>query len=557
MQFSNQYNDNGLSANLIQIINVRRIILVILLFIAFVGKAQNNTDIGLCTDRDIYVSGENILFRIFLPVTENSGLVNVALSDTNGRIITEAIKKTEDNQANGFIYLPDSLKTGSYLLHVSTRKNQAATIRELFVCNRFNGIQESSAVSISPDINPILNKTVDNLKIEGLREAYGARQNVHVNMSIPGELLDQLNGSLLCSVAETVPGFSPKTFLVKADPSNISLKDDAGIILEGVAKDIKTGQPLQKGLILFSIPDSIPTLDYCVTGNDGTFRFHLLNYYGKIPFVVQGTDLEKKRLIKISIVHADTLRCAIPGYRTTACPKVLKDMAERMTDATTLGRIFNIKELAIDSIKAGGNRDYPFYGVPSEIVYPGLFQDLPDFTEISRELLIGIKFRANNRIPTLQMLNPSTQNYFVSEPLVTIDGVPVSDLNIIKNLGSKDIKRIEICRKERFYGDLVFPGVVAIYTSVPDYKLFEESDDLIKKSMNAYQPDALLIRPEKLKTNDPDLRKVLLWQPAVKTAETINIDFETSDIQGLYKLVVSGQKRDGSLVYKEQIFEVK
>jgi len=540
-----------------QINNLRRIILVLLLFIAFVGKAQNNTDIGLITDRDIYVSGENILFRIFLPIAENSGVVDVALSDTNGRIISEVIKKTADSQANGFLYLPDSLKTGSYLLCISTRKNQAATIRELFICNRFNGIQESSSMSVSPDINSILNKSVDNLKIEGLNESYKTREKVHVNMHIPMELLEQLNGSLLFSVAETVPGFSLKTFRVKADPSNTYLKDDAGIVLKGVAKDIKRGLPFQKGLILFSVPDSIPTLDYCVTGNDGTFRFHLLNYYGKIPFVVQGTDIEKKQLLKISILHADTLKSALPGYQTTVCPKVLKDRADKMTEATTLNRIFNIKELAIDSIKAGRGRDYPFYGVPSEFVYPGLFQDLPDFAEISRELLIGIKFRANNRIPTLQMLNPSTQNYFANEPLVTIDGVPVSDLNIIKKLGSRDIKRIEICRKERFYGDLIFPGVVAIYTTVPDYRLFAESDDLIKKSMNAYQPDALLISPDRLKANDPDLRKVLLWQPSAKTAETINIDFETSDIQSFFKLVVSGKKRDGSLVYQEQIFEVK
>jgi hypothetical protein len=540
-----------------QIINVRRIILVLLLFIACVGKAQNNTDIGLFTDRDIYVSGENILFKIFLPLAENSGVVNVAFSDTNGRIITEIIKKATDHQANGFLYLPDSLKTGSYLLCISTRKSQAATIRELFVCNRFNGIEESSSMNIASALNPIPNKSVDNLNIEGIKESFNVREKVHVKMHLPSELLAQLNGSLLVSVAETVPGFSLNTFRVKANPSNTNLMDDAGIILEGVAKDLKTGLPFQNSLILFSVPDSIPTLDYCVTGYDGTFRFHLLNYYGKIPFVIQGTDIEKKRLLKLSILHADTLKSALPGYQTTVCPKVLKDRVDKMTEATTLNRIFNIKELAIDSIKAREDRDYPFYGVPTEIVYPGLFLDLPDFTEISRELLIGIKFRAANRIPTLQMLNPSTQNYFVNEPLVTLDGVPVSDLNIIKNLGSKDIKRIEICRKERFYGDLIFPGVVAIYTTVPDYRLFEVSDDLIKKSMNAYQPDALLIKPDRLKANDPDLRKVLLWQPSVKTDETINMDFETSDILGSFKLVVFGKLIDGSFVYKEQNFEVK
>jgi len=191
------------------------------------------------------------------------------------------------------------------------------------------------------------------------------------------------------------------------------------------------------------------------------------------------------------------------------------------------------------------------------VVYPGLFEELPDFTEIARELLPGVKFRANNRIPTIQILNPITQNFFSDQPLVTLDGVPVQDLNIIKNLGSQDIKRIEISRTERFYGDLRFPGVVAIYSNSPDYKLFKESDDLIKFTMDAFQADVSLKSPVNMKLSDPDLRKVLLWQPNLKTEETVRLHFETSDLLGNFRLMVRIKNRDGSVEYKEQNFEVK
>ena len=53
-----------------------------------------------------------------------------------------------------------------------------------------------------------------------------------------------------------------------------------------------------------------------------------------------------------------------------------------------------------------------------------------------------------------------------------------------------------------------------------------------------------------------DLRKVLLWKPSLKPNNSIKFDFETSDIRGSFRLIIKGKTRDGSIIYKEQIFEV-
>ncbi len=224
-------------------------------------------------------------------------------------------------------------------------------------------------------------------------------------------------------------------------------------------------------------------------------------------------------------------------------------------EATTLGKIFNYHEIAIDKTSANQKKDYPFYGVPSEVIHPDLFIDLPDFTEISRELLPGVKFRAYNRIPTMQILNPATQNYFTDQPLVLLNGIPVQDLNVIKNLSSKDIDRIELCRSERFYGNLSFQGVVAIYSAKKDYKQ-SSADDLVNLNMDAVQPDASVNAPGELSPNEPDLRKILLWKPNIRPDQTISIDFRTSDLKGNYVLIVRGRTRNGTLVLCEQNFEV-
>lgn len=123
-------------------------------------------------------------------------------------------------------------------------------------------------------------------------------------------------------------------------------------------------------------------------------------------------------------------------------------------------------------------------------------------------------------------------------------------------MGTKDIDKVEICQNERFYGDLIFPRVVAIYTSKADYTRVPESDDLIKLNLEVIQPRAILNAPLEQPFNDPDLRQVLLWKPSLKPATTIELDFQTSDIRGSFKLIIRGKTLDGSIFYKEQIFEV-
>ena len=123
-------------------------------------------------------------------------------------------------------------------------------------------------------------------------------------------------------------------------------------------------------------------------------------------------------------------------------------------------------------------------------------------------------------------------------------------------MGTKDIDKIEICQTERFYGDLSFPGVVAIYTTKAGYTLIPESDDLIKLNIEVIQPHATLNTPSETRLNDPDFRQVLLWKPSLKPEQTIALDFQTSDILGSFKLIIRGKKKDGSIFYKEQTFEV-
>lgn len=540
-----------------RVFNVKRkLITWLLLVLAITVQAQNNNHFSLFTDRDLYASGETLLLKVFAPADEQSGIVNIDLINSTGKIIVGINKKLIDHQADGFIYLPDSLSSGSYFLCTSTRVNPTYTVKELFISNRFTGIPETGFALRSTDTNPIVEKPVADLQTEGLNKSYKTRDKAHVALHLPSGLLSQINSNLLVSISAVAPGYTPAAFTKKIESQRNQIIEKDGVVLEGMIKDLKTGEPFKKGVVFLSVPDSMPRFNFFVTGNDGRFNFQLDNYFGKIPVVVQGFDRDEKRLLKITVNQRDSLKSLVPNFENWTIPAELRKSSEQNTDAVTFRKIFNQQEIAIQPIHRPKAEPFPFYGVPSTVVYPKLFIDLPDFTEISRELLTGVKFRAYNRIPTLQVFNSAQRNYFNDPPLLLLDGIPVRDISAIKNLGSSAIGRVEISMSERYYGNLRFPGVLAIYTSKADYSQIVESEDLIKLSLDAIQPDATLVTPADASLNLPDLRKVLLWKPSLKPEETIQLDFGTSDLLGRYKLVIHGTTTDGSIFYKEQFFEV-
>jgi len=535
----------------------RKIIILLLLFIAYTGQAQTGESFRLFTDRDLYISGETLLVKLFAPSTERSGIVNVDLVNRQGKVITGLTKQIVDRQADGYIYLPDSLSSGCYLLRVATRSSTTLTIKELYISNRFTGLPLASSDLRPSGITPLVESPDQDFQVQGIESKYKTREKGKVTVHLPAELLNKIEGNLLVSVAEMIPDYTTSAFTLKAAPKKGQTIEAEGIIIEGIVTEKRSGLPFKNAVVNLSIPDSIPGFQYFITGEDGRFYFQIKNYFGKIPVVIQCYAREKAQLLKITLTDSEKMKSVMPDFSSRAFPPDLRKRVEENRDAVTFRKIFNQQEITLQPSPIVKNNGYPFYGVPNKTVDPQLFFDLPDFTEISRELLPGVKFRTYNRIPTLQVFSLPMQDYFNESPLLLIDGIPVRDLNLIRDMGTKDIDKIEVCQSERFYGDLRFPGVVALYTSKADYTRIPESEDLIKLSLDVIQPQATLNTLTVQPLSNPDLRQVLLWNPLTKPQQSLSLDFQASDIQGNFRLILRGKTKDGSIFYKEQNFEVQ
>ena len=535
------------------------------IFIAFtllsmVGTTQQKPTYGLYTDREVYVSGETLMAKIYLPKGTPSRIVCLDLVNQFGTWIKGVSLAISNNEAEGYLQLPDSLSSGTYLIRTYLKHNAGKmnTIREIWVSNRFDGPEKANQERRVVNVAIFEDKKTSQIEISKVDLNYKVNSQIESSVTIDEALLKELDGNLLVSVAQTDQSFMPVAFSVQNESQNEEIIENRGIILSGTVTDKKDSQPANDVTVYLTIPDSIPGFQYYKTQKDGRFYFLLDKYYGSVQVVIQCFGNLPTQRLTIKTDNFFTESGTMPEFRELPTSEEFTNNTTRNISAVTFRKIFKQKILTVLPSPERVMEAYPYYGKASLTVDPQQFIDLPDFIEISRELLFGVKFRNFNNEPSLQVININARsNYFEETALVLVDGIPVRDLNVIKDMGTNDIDRIDMCQSERFYGDLRFPGVVAIYTTKADYTMFAESSQLIRQKLEAIQLSSILTEPTGLLSTVPDLRQLLYWNPSTPPTQNFLVKYNTSTIEGLFKLMVRGRLKDGTLIYSEKNFEVK
>lgn len=538
---------------------MKEVLFIVLLLItsSLTGFGQQK-GFGFFTDRDVYVSGETLLTKVFIPGETASKIVHVDLVNSVGKRIAGASMEISGDQADGFLHLPDSLSTGTYLLR-AYQKNPASglkTIRELWITNRFDGLKKATEISRVALDGKIQENPTKLVTIGELKDNYQTNQLLSASISVDARLQKDIDGQLLVSIAQSYPSFESQSFLWKSEPSPGDLVEDKGVILSGIVTDRNAKTPVSGVMVYLTVPDSIPGFQYYKTQTDGRFYFLLDKYHGSVQAFVQCFRIDPSQPLKISLEDHFSTTSDLPPFKKESAPEEFKNSVNADIDVITFRKIFNRDKEVVEGVPTGKDDLYPYYGKPTSTVDPQLFVDLPDFNEISKELLRGVKFRNYNNEPTLQVMNPAMRSYFGNMPLLLIDGVPVRDLNLIKDMGSKDLDRIDICESERFYGDLRFEGVIALHTFSKDFSQIPESDQTIRLNLETIQVKASLAQPAETPPNIPDLRQVFYWNPSVDPEQRLSVNAKTSSVKGHFKLIVRGRLKDGSFIFAEKPFDV-
>ncbi len=526
-----------------------------------IGESQVSEHIVLFTDRDVYVSSEEVFAEVYLPQVEKSKIVYVDLANYSGNHITGITLKVDDSFAKGVLVIPDSLKTGTYLLRAFLNQSETGQVfaKEVFVANRFEETFQNGSYfsSKTKQIQPGLNS--DELIITGLPNVIGQNKTGAFEIVLSNELKDKISGKISVLISKVCENYSSRNYMfdVGSTSPGKGIIEDRGIVITGKVFNPKNNQPVANSTVFLSVPDSIPDFNYFITNYDGLFYFKLKEYYGLTPMVIQCYKEGMDDNLKLEVFNTYKIQTPLDGIDSVKMDDDFKEYLNQQVQAVTFKKVFNQQFTEARTIEVDTPWKYPFYGEPSHSVIPGLYVDLDDFSEISKEILPGVKFRERQGELSLNVINLEWNEYYWDPPFLMIDGVPVRDLEIIKDFKSTEIERIDISLEDRFFGGLNFPGVVAIYTEGKDNSRIIESDKLLKINFDAVQPPTDLIDFEPQNNNIPDLRQVLVWKTNINPAINHQVSFKTSHIKGKFKCCVRAKTYEGDIVFSEMVFEVK
>ena len=328
--------------------------------------------------------------------------------------------------------------------------------------------------------------------------------------------------------------------------------EHAGLIIRGELLWKDGSKPVRDKRLWLAIPDSIPVFDYCRTDSMGRFCFILDQHYSSSQLYLQ---------IKDRKVKADSVRIRWQNHfrdsimlpdEIPAMPEIDQEYLVLQQKRIAIGHAYGIdQELVPDpSMDEETTHPYPFYGIPEAVIYPDDYLPLPNLKEIARELLTGTRFTGQPGRYSLDVFNPVTRKYML-QPFVLLDGVPVHDFDKAAELGSSNLDRIEIQQTVRVYGDLIFEGMVALYTKG---RLIHNMDlsathlkynfPKFKRSLIPKMPD---YKTDENSRNIPDFRDLLYWGPVNRTGHDGqgHIEFYTSDETGLFRITVEGFTLNG------------
>ena len=517
----------------------------------------------LFTDRDYCISGDTLWFKVLKSDNSNEvgNIVRVQLSGKNNNIISTVIKKIEGEWTHGFIPVPDSLSTGQYFLTVFQNSQFNSTenllkTKSLLVYNRFEEEVESLELVNVEGKKTQFNTTIS---IETNKDIYKTRDRVIVNLDI-GSDVETRSVVVKAGIHDPLAAKLSSVYHFNFKKTHKWIEHTAendGFMLSG-----KVGGEagiLQSDVIVFlSIPGEIPYFDYYVTGKDGRFHFLLKEAFGKTEVVLQVVSrFQKEYFINYYLNTLDRVEKADWANALLTAPQAQRIISR--IEADFVNKLFNGNISRNEAgFKLAKRFSTPFYGRYTERVIPSEFLELPDFREISRELLNGVRYREKNGEISLRMTNFKGGGMFYSEPFRLINGIPVFKNSLFRSLKSEDIDYIDLVQSDRVFGDIDIKGVLAVY-------LYDKSNSWMNLLPNIFRFTIDCIQEKEIPNYDgmedqakniPDVRQVFYWNK-LQTKNAHTLEFVLSDLKGEFEVTVEGLTTDKQPVKVSKIIKVQ
>lgn len=567
-------------------------------------------EIYVHTDREEYIAGENIWFKLYLFDRQTGRLSSASsiayfeiLNSVNSPVVQLRIR-LDGGLGWGMAVLSDTLGSGTYTLRAYTNSMKNfmpgnCFSKGIYVYNALHTTAFRTTALSYPEShgngaveNPSTGKPLaDRKKITQSNEKHvielsdpgpiGIREKVVLEFQMTtGGITSGQGGDFSISVSpsggDQAPGIA-EYMLSGSESDRIELNavqsgDFAAPVYEaekerhfirGQLLD-RSGQGLTGGRYMFlSIPGKNAVFQYSLTDDDGRFVFSLPVDDGISDLIIQPENPRPDDVIKIEPSFSGRFPASVPVPAST--DEASDSHIVKLGVNYQLRRIFGTDSILQPLMQAKPlNETKRFYGKPETELLLKDYIELPVMEEVFYELLEGIQLRNRRTGYEITMTDPVYNRQYEKPPVMFVDCVVVNDPSVLAGLEPAKAEKIDVIRSRYVVGDYLFFGLVNVITKTGDFSSVALPGYAVRLPYRIFDPvpefwSPSYPDPESRQSRIPDLRNTLYWAPSFKPGSDgrFSVEFWSSDYVTDYEIDIQGIDSKGNPVSFRTLLKAK
>ena len=539
------------------------------------GRNQLNERVYVQTDKKVYLSGEQIRLKMMTLDAEHLPLILSKIAyaeladDSIGRV--QIIVALTKGVGEGLMQLPADLPSGVYRLIAYTQfmRNERPDVffeKMIGVVNTFQPDYYPPEQSIDTENHPVAGRETGGMTLFPDKTAYSKRE--HGELIITGlpddihSLSVSITGKEMLAVDKTRPGLHqavhpPRPTVFTGE----YLPEYEGHIITGKIVNNQTGKEVTNNLLLttgLSFPGKELRFFPGQNTETGLVRFFTSGITGtkEIATIVYFED-EKYRL--------DVISPFVTYFSPKKMPAIHIDSAD-YDQLLARSVALQVSHYFMDSpgdtpVGQGSMMNM----IPSNSYLLDEYTRFTTMREVFTEFISNARFRKKNSKWELSLfVKEGNRVVLGNDPLILLDGAPVSDHELIYNYDPLSVEQINIYNEQYHFGGKTIEGIIELktYRGLLQDLNFDKSTQIIPyEGPQSYQkpeiPDYSIANNRKNRL--PDRRHTLLWEPDIQTKghSTIRVPFDTSDLTGDYQATVECITKAGKIVYVMTFLKVE
>lgn len=532
----------------------------------------------LQTDRELYISGETIWFKMYVLVAQQNRLSDFSevgyleLVGPDGVAISRMKTLLQDGQCSGTVKLPAAMNSGRYVLRAYTQglRNsgeesfaQVSLIvlhpEQPLVRSTNDGAPADRATGASKAVSP---KDYLHIDIQSTQSEVPQRSEVTLEITTKDASGRPVPAQLSLAAALPSPAAAPgralfpaagpndKDIVFPIPPMTVTIPPETeGMHLRGRVVNQETGSGEPGTEVYLSFPGKTALAYAMKADGAGRFSFLLPKMYGLRPMVVQ---VRPKEGVNLVVELADEFHETKPAE---AAPFVLPpewtDLAQQALVNAQVRQSYQAFDPPAVYLAENKFDSIPFFGRPDVQYFLDDFTRFP-LPEFFFEIVTEVKVRGKYGNEELAVLNEWNHEEGELPPLLLVDGVPVFDQRTFLKINNQLIASTEVVTNPFWFNPILFDGIIQITSFEGDARCFTLPPTALRRSFLAFLPEQQFDTPDYEQNPDsrlPDFRNTLYWNPMIQTDDQgrATVRFYTSDAIGEYAVRAEGVSASGLL----------